>query len=278
MNGRAEPIVSTEWLAARLGQPGVKVLDATFFLPGQGDAEAAYRAAHIPGAIRFDIEAVADHDSALPHMLPTPEAFAHAVGAMGIGDSDHVVAYGAASPRAWWMFRAMGHDAASVLDGGLPKWTAEGRPAEAGDDAPRPAPAAFTARYRPELVRDFEAVKAALELGDPVLDARPAERFRGEAPEPRPGLASGHMPGAKNLPAGALLAPDGTLKPPAELERLLREVGHDPARPAVATCGSGVSACVIALALARLGQWDAAIYDGSWSEWGARAGAPVARG
>jgi thiosulfate/3-mercaptopyruvate sulfurtransferase len=277
MSERNDPLVSTEWLAAHLADPHVKVVDATFFLPGQGDASAAYRAAHIPGAIRFDVDEVAEAGTALPHMLPSPEAFGAAVGAMGIGDDDLVVAYGVAAPRVWWMFRAMGHDQVAVLDGGCTKWRAEGRPLDVGaPDAP--APARFTARFRPELVRGFDEMRAALAAGHSVLDARPAERFRGEAPEPRPGLRSGHMPGARSLPSASLFAADATFHPPETLEALVRAAGHDPAHPAIATCGSGVTACMVALALARLGRWDVPVYDGSWSEWGGRDDAQVATG
>ncbi len=271
------PLVSTAWLAERLGEPGLKVVDATWFMPGQGDAAAAHRAGRIPGAVRFDIDQIADRASPLPHMLPAPEAFAAAAGALGLGDEDLIVAYGLAAPRVWWMVRAMGHDAVAVLDGGLAKWAAEGRPIETGEP-PAPAPARFTARFRPELVRGFSEVAAALDAGLPVLDARPGDRFRGEAPEPRPGLASGHMPGALSLPSASLFAADGTFRSAEALEALVRSAGHDPARPAIATCGSGVTACMIALALARLGAWHTAVYDGSWTEWGGRADAPVATG
>ena len=267
------PLVSTAWLAERLGSPRLKVLDATWFLPGQGDFHAAFRAAHIPGAVHFDIDAVADHADPLPHMLPSPEAFAAAVGALGVADDDTVVTYGMAGPRVWWSLRVMGHGAVFVLDGGLAKWIAEGRPTEAGE--PHPQAQTFTPRFRPELVADLEAVRLALADGRPVLDARPADRFRGETPEPRPGLRGGHMPGATNLPSSTLFAADGTFKPKADLAALLGRMDQE---AAVATCGSGVAACAIALAQAELGRWDTAVYDGSWTEWGGRSDTAVASG
>jgi len=270
----APPIVSTDWLAAH--KDAVKLVDATWFMPGQGDARAAYLAGHIPSAVHFDIDEIADKDSVLPHMLPSPAAFGAAVGALGIGNEDHVVAYGLAGPRVWWMFRAMGHDKVSVLDGGLAKWKAEGRVVETGEWAPHPQ--RFTAELRPELVRDFEAVRAELAAGRPLIDARPADRFQGEAPEPRPGLKSGHAPGALNLPSTTLFNADGSFRSDAETEAMIEAAGIDLSQAATASCGSGVTACMIALALARLGRWDTAVYDGSWTEWGARADAPVTTG
>lgn len=276
-------LVCTEWLFERLDDPDLRVIDATYFLPGAGrDARAEFAAAHIPGARFFDIDAVKDETSRLPHMLPSPEAFGEAMAALGIADGHQVVVYDThglfSAARLWWTFRVFGHDAVSVLDGGLPKWRAEGRPVT---DAPPPIRRAyFSAGFRPELVRDWQAVRAALEEGAAqVVDARSAGRFAGSDPEVRPGLRSGHMPGAINLPFTDLLNPaDKTLLDPDALQARLADAGIDPERPLVASCGSGVTACVIALALYRLGYAEAAVYDGSWTEWGGRDDLPVATG
>jgi thiosulfate/3-mercaptopyruvate sulfurtransferase len=274
-----EPVVTTEWLAKHLGDPDLRVLDGTWHMPqAKRDARAEFTAAHVPGAVFFDVDAISDHSTSLPHMLPSAEAFAAAVGALGVGRGDRVVVYDVrgvvSAARVWWTFRAFGHDAVAVLDGGLKKWQAEGRPVERG--TPAPAPRAFTARLRPELVRDLEAMRANLgSRAAQVLDARSAGRFAGTEPEPRAGLRGGHIPGSLNLPYETLYRPDGTLKAPDELGAAVRAAGVDLGRPIVTTCGSGVTASVLALGLYLLGRRDVAVYDGSWSEWGGRADTPV---
>jgi thiosulfate/3-mercaptopyruvate sulfurtransferase len=278
----ADPLVSGAWLAERLGSNEIAIVDATWFMPGDGrTGRAAYAAGHIPGAVFFDIDAIADHSTDLPHMLPAPDAFADAAGALGLRRDLTIVVYDGqgifSAPRVWWTLRTMGFPEVFVLDGGLPKWRAEGRPLETR--TPHPAATTIEPAFDPSLVRDLGEVRAALERHDAqVVDARAGPRFRGEVPEPRAGLRSGHMPGALNLPFGVLVGPDGTMASAGEIRRAFEEAGVNLDQPIVTTCGSGVSASVLALALARVGRDDAAVYDGSWTEWGGRADTPVATG
>jgi thiosulfate/3-mercaptopyruvate sulfurtransferase len=274
------PLVTTEWLAAHLGD--VRVVDASWYMPDEKRQPGKeFEAAHIPGAVFFDIDAIADHTTDLPHMMPPPGAFAHAVGALGLGDGDTIVVYDGtglfSAPRVWWALRAMGHEQVFVLDGGFPKWKRESRPIETGVKAPKPA--GFHARPVAALARDYDAVLAHLNAGDTqLLDARSQSRFTGEEKEPRAGLKSGHMPGAVNLHWRTVLTHDNTLKDDHALQQLFAEKGVDMRAPIVTTCGSGISAAILMLALVKLGAADVALYDGSWAEWGSRANAPVATG
>lgn len=273
------PLISTARLAACLDDPDLRLVDASWHLDGR-DGRPDFESARLPGAVFFDLEASSDPDSDLPHMLPAPEAFAARMGGLGLRETDHIVVYDTvgirSSARAWWMFRVMGAPRVQVLDGGLPKWRAEGRPIESGSPSPS-APAAFAARLDRAAVADLDAVRAALAGTAQVIDARAADRFAGRAPEPRPGLRSGHMPGALNLPFPGLLGPDGAMKSAAELEAAFQTAGVDLDRPVVTSCGSGVTAAILSLGLAVLGR-PSRLYDGSWAEWGGRDDTEIVSG
>lgn len=274
-----QPIVSTEWLAANLDAPDLRVVDASHHLPTTGrNARAEYDERHIPGAVFFDIDRIADPDTDLPHMLPSEELFAREVGALGIGDGHRIVVYDAVgttgAARAWWTFRVFGVQRVAVLDGGLPKWLADGRPTST--DVPKLPPARLTARKSALLVRDIEQVRANIaSLAAQVVDARSAGRFRATEPEPRAGMRGGHIPGSLNMPFTELFKADRTLKPRDELRRLFEGAGVDLGRPIITTCGSGVTASSLALALHLIGRDDVAVYDGSWAEWGSRSDTPI---
>jgi len=274
-------VVSSDWLAKELGAPDLKVIDASFYLPAQGrDAEAEYRAGHIPGAIRFDHDKVADHSTGLPHMVPAPEVFADAVGNMGITETDRIVVYDGpgifSAPRGWWLFRIMGAKNVFVLDGGLDGWKAEGRPLES--EVPSPKASTFKTDLRLDKVIDFrEMLSIVVDGKRQIADARSAGRFAATELETRPGLRSGHMPGARNLPSGTFSL-NGKLRSLPELRRAIEDAGIDFGQPVVTTCGSGITAAIITLALESLGHENNALYDGSWTEWGAREDAPVVTG
>lgn len=277
-----DPLVSTAWLADHLGAPDVRVVDASWYFPHEEkDALGQFKLAHIPGAVFFDIDEISDDSSDLPHMLASPVKFASRVRKLGLGDGTRIVVYDQlglrSAARVWWNFRAMGHEDVVVLDGGLPKWIAEGRPIEDGPALPRDRH--FTARFNSDLVRDLGQVKRALaDDRTQLVDARPASRFTGEQPEPRAGLRGGHMPGAISVPSSSLLAPDGTVKTAAQLTELFATAGVDLTRPIVTTCGSGITAAMLSLALARLGKDRTPVYDGSWAEWGGRDDTEVVTG
>lgn len=276
---RADALITTEALHQLLGQTNVKIVDASWYMPAEKrDPHKEYAEGHIPGAVYFDIDVIADRSIPLPHMFPSAELFAAEVGKLGISNDDRIVCYDGgkmtAAGRAWWMFRAFGHKRVQVLDGGFTKWQAENRPVE---ERARPVePVQYQARFDPALVRKVDEMLRLVGDGSAqILDARSAGRFAGTEPEPRAGLRSGHMPGARNLPYPELLDADGTLKSDLDLAATLRRAGINPAGPVVASCGSGVSATVPLLALYVLGADRLALYDGSWSEWGGKSDTPV---
>ena len=274
-----DALVSTDWLADNLDNPAISILDGTYHLPTAGrDAAAEFGLKHLPGAVRFDIDDICDKDDSLPHMMPSAELFASKVSALGITNAHRVIVYDVygmqSAARTWWMFRVFDHDNVAVLNGGLPKWEAEGRPVTAAT-GPRSV-SRFQADFRPQLVRGIDDVRRTVDTGDAqIIDARSAGRFTAAEPEPRAGMRSGHMPGAFNLPYLDLLAEDGTMRPIAELTSHFAESGIDLSKPIVTSCGSGVSATVLLLGLHLLGHDTNALYDGSWTEWGGRPDTPI---
>lgn len=282
MSAELDELVSAEWLASEIAAEDLKTIDATWYLPSEGiNSVAEFWRAHLPGAVHFDIDAVADHTSDLPHMLPHADAFARAASEMGLGNRDHIVVYDrngmAPSARVWWTFRAFGHSSIAVLDGGFAAWIAQGGGTESG--APDKFSGAFEAHYNPAAVRDLDQMRALTAKSDAteqIIDARPPGRFHCTEPEPREGIRPGRMPGSLNVPSTALVDPEtGALLSPALLRERFEAGGVDLSRPAVTSCGSGVTAALLAFALHRIGAGEAAVYDGSWTEWGGRADTPI---
>lgn len=276
-------LVETDWLADHLDAPDVVIIDSSWHLPtANRDGASEYLDEHIPGALFFDIDRIADSGSDLPHMLPSPEKFSSIMRRMGIGDGKRIVVYDSvgmfSAARVWWTFRVMGVEDVTVLNGGLPKWKSEGHPLEEGAEPPT-SERHFTARKNSALVRDVSDVRAASDAGsEQIVDARSAARFAGEAPEPRAGLRSGHIPGSLNVPYDVLLNEDGTFKSPPQIKAVFDAAGLENGKPVVTTCGSGVTASILSLALAIVGRNDTAVYDGSWTEWGADETLPVETG
>ena len=275
-------IVSTAWLNANLKDPDLRILDASWYLPTESrDPKAEFDASHIPGARFFDIEDISDHRSNLPHMVPPVEKFLSRIRELGVGDGHQIVVYDGAglfsAARVWWLFKLMGYDNIAVLDGGLPKWTAEGRPVT--NEPPVIRDRHMFARPRYEMVKDVTEVSRASKLMDyTIIDARAADRFKGEAAEPRPGMRAGHIPNARNVPFSTLLNADKTMKDPEALKEIFEAAGVDLTKPAITSCGSGVTAAVLCLAMERFGKTDHSLYDGSWTEWGAFPTVPIATG
>lgn len=271
--------VTTEWLAQHLDDPNVAIVDGSWYLPTmQRDAGAEYLERHIPGAVRFDIDAIRDVGTPLPHMLPDVETFERAIGSLGISEDMTIVVYDGAglfaAPRVRWTFQVFGADDVRILDGGLPKWIAEGRPLTQGVETP--APRRFNARFDPAVIADVALIREVLDnRGAQVVDARPADRFAGQAPEPRPGVRAGHMPGSFNVPFTTVVT-DGRLADPDTIRRAFQAAGVDVDQPIITSCGSGVSAAILSLALEVIDSPAAALYDGSWAEWGSRDDCPIA--